>query len=77
MQHTKFCVNWSTGSGEEDFKGFIPYTGLAAIWSRDPDAAYKIALPLPMEASRNLALIGQAVSEKIFEKDGHRSMGIL
>ena len=31
MLHTKFPENWSTGSGEEDFKRFLPYMGMAAI----------------------------------------------
>ena len=25
MLHTKFRGNWPAGSGEEDFKGFLPY----------------------------------------------------
>ena len=31
MRHTKFRGNQSTGSGEEDFEGFLPYKGMAAI----------------------------------------------
>ena len=31
MLHTKFPGNLSTGSGEEDFEGFLPYMGVAAI----------------------------------------------
>ena len=31
MLHTKFHVNQPTGSGEEDFEGFLPYMGMAAI----------------------------------------------
>ena len=30
MLHTKFHGNRSTGSGEEDFKGFLPYMSVAA-----------------------------------------------
>ena len=30
MLHTKFCENWLAGSGE-DFEGFLPYIGMAAI----------------------------------------------
>ena len=30
MLHTKFRGNQSTGSGEEDFEGFLPYMGVAA-----------------------------------------------
>ena len=31
MLHTKFRANWPAGSGEEDFEGFLPYMGMAAI----------------------------------------------
>ena len=31
MLHTKFGGNWPAGSGEEDFEGFLPYVGVAAI----------------------------------------------
>ena len=30
MLHTKFSENRPTGSGEEDFEGFLPYMGMAA-----------------------------------------------
>ena len=31
MVHTEFRGNRSTGSGEEDFEGFLPYMGMTAI----------------------------------------------
>ena len=31
MLHTKFRGNRSAGFGEEDFEGFLPYMGMAAI----------------------------------------------
>ena len=31
MLHTKFRGNWHVGSGEENFKGFLPNIGVAAI----------------------------------------------
>ena len=31
MVHTKFRGNQLAGSGEEDFEGFLPYMGVAAI----------------------------------------------
>ena len=31
MLHTKFRGNRPAGSGEEDFKVFLPYMGMAAI----------------------------------------------
>ena len=56
MLHTKFRENWPAGSGE-DFKGFLPYIGMAATsWSCDPDAANKISFPLPKEAPHKIWL---------------------
>ena len=31
MLHTKFRQNLPAGSGEEEFEGFLPYMGVAAI----------------------------------------------
>ena len=31
MLHTKFRGNRPAGFGEEDFEGFLPYTGMVAI----------------------------------------------
>ena len=31
MLHNKFCENRPAGSGEENFDGFLPYMGYAAI----------------------------------------------
>ena len=31
MLHTKFQGHWLSGSGEEDFKGFLPYMGVAVV----------------------------------------------
>ena len=31
MQHTKFRENQPAGSGEENFEGFLPYMGMAAL----------------------------------------------
>ena len=32
MLHTKFRSNRPAGSGEENFEGFLPYMGMAAIF---------------------------------------------
>ena len=68
-------------------KGFYHILAWWPSWLCDPDAANKISLPLPKEAPhKNLALFGQAVSEKMFEivddvrttmTDERRSMDIL
>ena len=31
MLPAKYQPNWHSGSGEEDFKGFLPYLNMAAI----------------------------------------------
>ena len=33
MLHTKFHDNQPTGSGEEDFEGFLPYMAWWPYWS--------------------------------------------
>ena len=49
-------------------KGFYHIWAWWPPWSCDPDAANKISFPLPKGApQKNLALIGPAVSEKMFE----------
>ena len=35
MLHTKFHGNQPAGSGEEDFKGFLPYMGMAASFHKN------------------------------------------
>ena len=55
MLHTKFRANRLTDSGEEDFEGFLPYMGVAAIWSCDQDPVNKLSLPLPMEAPHKIS----------------------
>ena len=42
MLHTKFLVNRPTGSGEEDFKGFLPYVGMVAILVMGPASCHQI-----------------------------------
>ena len=49
MLHTKVQGHWPFGSGEEDFEGFLPYMGVAAIlgmWPRCPEQTF---VPQPME----------------------------
>ena len=41
MLHTKFCGNRPAGSGEENFEGFSPYMGMAAMLGMWP-ASHKI-----------------------------------
>ena len=69
MLHTKFRGNRTGGSGEEDnFEWFLPYMGVAAIlvmWSISREQTF---VPSTHGCStENFSLIGQAVSEKIFE----------
>ena len=77
MLHTKFSGNQSAGSGEDFFKGFLPYMGVAAILVMRPRCHKQTTNG---GSTQNLALIGQAVSEKkMFEiVDGRsRIMGKL
>ena len=67
MLHTKFHGNRSAGSGEEDFKGFLPYMGMAAILLMGPASCHQIFISLYLKAFiKNLLQIGKVVSEKIW-----------
>ena len=50
MLHAKFQDHRTSGSGEEDFKGFYH------IWSCDLDNLYKLLFPLPKEALHKIWL---------------------
>ena len=71
MLHAKFQGNRTSGSGEEDFKGYYHIWVWPSSWSCDLYHLYKLSFPLPKEDSRDLALIGQLVSEKMFENHGY------
>ena len=45
MLHTKFRENQPAGSGEEDFEGFLPYMGVAAILVMCPRCREKTFIP--------------------------------
>ena len=66
MLHTKFRGNWPAGSGEEDFKGFLPYVGMAAILVMGPASCHQMFMSLYLKAFiKKLGQIGKVVSEKI------------
>ena len=50
MLHAKFQDHRSSGSGEEDFKGFYHIWAWRPSWSCDLDHLYKLSFPLPKEA---------------------------
>ena len=50
MLHSKFRGNRSTGSGEEDFKGCLPYVGMTAILVMGPASCHQIFISLYMKA---------------------------
>ena len=56
MLPTKFHENRPAGSGEEDFEGFYHIWAWRPSCSCDPDAANKLSLPRPKEASRKIWL---------------------
>ena len=66
MLHTKFRGNRPVGSREEDFKGFLPYMGMASILVMRPASCHQIFISLYLKAFiKNLVRIGKVVSEKI------------
>ena len=52
---------------KEIFEGFLAYMGVAAILSCDHVVVNKPFPPIQWDYASNLALIGQAVSEEMFE----------
>ena len=65
MLHTKSRGNRPAGSREEDFKGFLPYVGMATILVMGPASYHQIFISLYLKAfMKNLVQIGKVVSEK-------------
>ena len=52
MLHTKFRGNGPAGSGE-DFKGLLPYVGMAAILVMGPASCHQIFISLYLKALKN------------------------
>ena len=50
MLHTKFHGNQPAGSGGEDFKGFLPYMGMAATLVMGPASCHQIFYLLVSES---------------------------
>ena len=79
MLHIKFLGNWPPRFRRRFLKGFHHIWVWRPSWSCDPDATNKLSFPLPKEAPhKNLALIGQPVSEEMFEivnDDGRTDAG--
>ena len=65
MLRTKFRGNRSTGSGDEDFDGILPYVDMTSMLVMWPRCREQTFFPTTHRGStQNLALIGRAVSEK-------------
>ena len=65
MLLTDFLGNRPAGSGE-DFVGFLPYVGMAAILVMRPASCHQIFISLYLKAFiKKLVQIGKVVSEKI------------
>ena len=45
MLHTKFMEIGQPVLERKIFEGFLPYMGIAAMWSCDPDATNKLPFP--------------------------------
>ena len=66
MLHTNFCGNRPSVSVEEDFKGFLPYMGMAAIVVIRPASCHQIFISLYLKTFiQNLVQIGTVITEKI------------
>ena len=50
MLHTKFRGNRPAGSVEDDFKGFLPYVGMAAVLGMGPASCHRIFISLYLKA---------------------------
>ena len=50
MLHTKFHGNRPVRSREEDFKGYLPYMGMAAILVMGPASCHHIFISLYLKA---------------------------
>ena len=72
MLHTKSQGHWPFDSGEEDFWRILPYMGVAK-WLRPREQTF--VPPSHWGSIWNLALIGPAVLEKIFENGGQITDG--
>ena len=68
MLHTKFGENWPAGSGEEDFRRVFTIYGRGGHLGHVTQMLRtNFRSPYPRKFHLNLALIGQAILEKIFE----------
>ena len=66
MLHTKFRGNRPAGSGEEVFKGYLPYMGMVAILVMCSASCHQIFISLYLKAFiQSLVQINTVFSEKI------------
>ena len=66
MRHSKIRGNRPASSGEEDFKGLLPYMGMVAILVRRPASCHQMFISLYLKAFiQNLVHIGTVISGKI------------
>ena len=75
--HTKLCGNRPDRSGEEDFKGFLPYMGMAAILVMCPASCHQIFIFLYLKAFiKKMVKIDTVFFEKIpFELSYEHDLG--
>ena len=66
MLHAKFQDHRTSGSGEEDFRRFLPYMGVVATLVVRPASCHQIFIALYLKAFiQSLVQICTVVSEKI------------
>ena len=67
MLHTKFRGNRSTSSGEEDFRPFLPYRGVSAIFVMLPVSCHQIFISLYLKAFIQSLVQISTVDSEIFQ----------
>ena len=65
MLHIKLQGNWSTGSREEDFKGFYYEQVWWPCWSCDLDFLNKVLFSQPKEAIQEILL---QLAQRLFRR---------
>ena len=76
MLHTKFRGNRPAGSGKEEFKGILPYVGMAVVLVMRPASCHQIFISLYLKAFiKKLVQIGKVVSENFYLNIMYTTLG--
>ena len=66
MLHTKLRGYRPAGSGEEDFKGFLPYVGMAAILVMGPASCHQTFISLYLTSIKGRNSVANLRKTKIY-----------